>query len=195
MKILSDCYHENFIFRLYASKNTDFACNLSNHNNLPLCFAWYASILLMKLISKNIFFSELAYEVRDRSQVHSEFFNDDYIHGFIYKKSQIFGKWERRFVIINRSGLYSFKDQTEIKPSFSIKAEDMKYMWTRFDVEMGDLVIKVMYGSTKTEFAIPITNFMERKHNWLLAFYRLMIDRFSPWMQAEKRQSPEKLRL
>mgnify|MGYP000866549187 FL=1 len=194
MKLLSECYHENFIFRLYSSKNTEFACNLSNYNNLPLCFAWFASIMMSKLLTNNVYFSELG-AIPERSQLHSEFFKDDYIHGFIYKKSQVLGKWDRRFVIINKRGLYSFKDQNEIKPTFSINAEDMKYMWTRFDIEMGDLVIKVKYGSSKTEFAIPIINFMERKNNWLFAFYRLIIERFSPWIQAESRQSPEKLRL
>jgi hypothetical protein len=45
---------------------------------------------------------------------------------------------------------------------------------------MGDLIVKIMFGSTKTEFAIPIVNFMERKHNWLFAMYRLIIERFNP---------------
>lgn len=195
MKLLSECYHENFLLRLYADKNTEFAVNLSNYNNLPLCFAWFASILMSKLLTNKVYFSEVN-EMLNRSQVHTEYFQESYIHGFIYKKSQVFGKWERRFIIINKQGLYSFKDQNEVKPSFTIKAEDMKYMWTRFDIEMGDLIIKVKYGSSKTEFAIPIVNFMERRSNWLFAFYRMIIERFSPWIQAETRQkSPEKLNL
>jgi hypothetical protein len=54
-------------------------------------------------------------------------------------------------------------------------------------MELGDLIIKIKFGSTKTEFAIPIVNFLARKNNWLFAFYRMMIDRFSPWIQAEKK--------
>jgi len=123
--------------------------------------------------------------IQDRSQVHAEYLKDDFIHGFIYKKSQVIGKWERRFIIINKRGLFSFKDQNQVKPSFTIPAEEVKYMWTRFDIEMGDLIIKVKFGSTKTEFAIPIINFMERRNNWLFAFYRLIID--SRWIQAESR--------
>ena len=110
MKLLSGCCRENFIFRLYGSKINEFSCNLSNYNNLPLCFAWYASILMTKLLTMNVYMSQISYQ-QDRLQLHNEYFRDDYIHGFISKKSQILGKWERRFIIINKRGLYSFKDQ------------------------------------------------------------------------------------
>lgn len=42
-------------------------------------------------------------------------------------------------------------------------------IWTRFEIIDNMLVVKMEYNSTKTEFGIPITNFLSPtvKHNWL----------------------------
>lgn len=99
----------------------------------------------------------------------------------MHKKSQFLGKWERRYIIINKVGLYSFKDITDPEPSFVIYGTSIKYIWTRFEVELRDLIVKVKHGNSQTEFAIPIVNFLEAKNNWLYALYRLMLERFHPW--------------
>ena len=40
------------------------------------------------------------------------------------------------------------------------------------------LIIKLMHGAKKTEFAIPIVDFtIPSKNNWLFAFYRLVFDK------------------
>lgn len=104
--------------------------------------------MMCKLIQMKSYFSEIGFQ--DRLPHLAEFYQDDYIHGHIYKKAQFFNRWDRRFIIINKKGLFSFKDHNDTKPSFIIKAEDVKDVWTRFHIEMGDLVVKIMHGSTKT---------------------------------------------
>ena len=32
-----------------------------------------------------------------------------FIYGKIYKKSQVLGKWDERFVVINKDGIFSYK--------------------------------------------------------------------------------------
>lgn len=45
-----------------------------------------------------------------------------YISGYILKKSQNLGNWEQRYVIVNKNGVFSFKNITDNKPSFVIKS-------------------------------------------------------------------------
>lgn len=71
--------------------------------------------------------------------------------------------------------MFSFKNPGE-NYSFSIKAENAKYIWTRFDMHNNNLVIKIKHGLEKTEFAIPIVNYCQKgKDNWLYAFYRMIM--------------------
>ena len=46
-------------------------------------------------------------------------------------------------------------------------------IWTRFELQDGLLVIKTMYGSKKTEFGLPMMDFVCQK-NWLFHFYRML---------------------
>jgi hypothetical protein len=39
--------------------------------------------------------------------------NNSFIHGRLNKKSQVLGKWEERFIVINREGIYSYKKFNE----------------------------------------------------------------------------------
>ena len=95
----------------------------------------------------------------------------------IFKRSQHLKKWEARFITINPEGLFSYKSANE-PPSFSIKAINAKYIWTRFDIHNQQLVIKIKHGIDQTEFAIPITNYCRKSmHNWLYGFYRMIMER------------------
>ena len=48
-------------------------------------------------------------------------------------------------------------------------------MWTRFEVRDKMLIIKLMHGGKKTEFAIPIVDYTKiDNRNWLFAFYKLV---------------------
>jgi hypothetical protein len=100
--------------------------------------------------------------------------NTAIVFGNILKKSQILGNWETRFVYINNKEIGSSKKPYN-KPSMTIPAASISEIWSRFNVENNNLLnIKIMYNSgTKTEFAIPISNFTDEL-NWLYCFYRII---------------------
>lgn len=60
--------------------------------------------------------------------------NFAFIHGKIYKKSQHKAKWEKRYVIINETGLYSYKQEKDEDFSYEISGKSIKYMWTWFTI-------------------------------------------------------------
>lgn len=50
----------------------------------------------------------------------------------IYKKSQVFGKWEERYVIVRPEGLYSYKNLKE-KPTMEIPLVQITELLTNFE--------------------------------------------------------------
>ena len=94
----------------------------------------------------------------------------------VLKKSQHLGKWDYRFIVINSEGLFSYRNPNE-PYTLCIKGKSLKYIWTRFDMEKGHLVVKLKHGIDKTEFAIPVVNYcLRNEHNWLWPFYRLLME-------------------
>ena len=58
---------------------------------------------------------------------------NSWIYGNIYKKSQIMGKWVKRFIVVKHNGIFSYKNpHLPENPSFSIHQKSIKYIWTRF---------------------------------------------------------------
>lgn len=54
-----------------------------------------------------------------------------------------------------------------------IAGNSVREIWTRFEVEEGLLVVKILHSSsTKTEFGFPLTELLDRRC-WLFAFYLL----------------------
>lgn len=94
------------------------------------------------------------------------------IFGKLNKKSQVIGKWEERFIVINKEGLFSYKKFNE-KHSWSIASGTIKEIWTRFEIQDNLLIVKVHHGSKKTEFGFPLADFVNCS-NWLFHFYCMM---------------------
>ena len=100
-----------------------------------------------------------------------------FCQGMIFKRSQHLKRWESRYIAINPEGLFSYKSPNE-SSSFSIKAVNAKYIWTRFDIHNQHLVIKIKHGLERTEFGIPINNYCRKStSNWLFGFYRMIMER------------------
>jgi hypothetical protein len=59
--------------------------------------------------------------------------NNSFIYGRLNKKSQVLGKWEERFIVINKEGIYSYKKFHE-KHTIHIAVGSIKEMWTRLDI-------------------------------------------------------------
>jgi hypothetical protein len=95
------------------------------------------------------------------------------VFGNIFKKSQILGNWETRFVSISDKEIGSSKRPNE-KPSMVIAADSISELWTRFEIENNNMLnIKIMYAGKKTEFGIPLSNFTD-EYNWLYFFYTII---------------------
>lgn len=61
------------------------------------------------------------------------------------------GNWEKRYVVIKRNGIYSYRNSSQDEPhSFYINNESIKYMWTRFEKIESFLIIKIKHGLYKT---------------------------------------------
>ena len=91
------------------------------------------------------------------------------IEGRIFKKSEVLGDWELRFVKINRLGLRSSK---ALNSAVSLEILGTKEIWTRFEEIKGGnfLVVKLWYGIIKEEFAVPVKNCL----SWLYHFLHLL---------------------
>lgn len=71
--------------------------------------------------------------------------------GKILKKSQHFGAWSQRYVVIKQEGIYSYRDETkEDSHSYFIEKPSIKYIWTRLEITSKFLIIKIKHGITKT---------------------------------------------
>ena len=46
-------------------------------------------------------------------------------YGKLYKKSQVLGNWEERFIVLNKDGIFSYKKFNE-KPTIVISASTIK---------------------------------------------------------------------
>lgn len=92
------------------------------------------------------------------------------MEGELLKKSQFFGKWAARKIVIT-DRIESFRCA---KCTFEMK--NIREIWTRFDVVENCLVLKVRHGLEKTELALPIVNYPARfcKNNWMYRIYRLL---------------------
>ena len=137
----------------------------------PIQYLWFSKIINAKM-------TKLGYNIEKPFMLEQPEFKKDVgnviIKGWLMKRSQHFKKWENRFVIINADGLFSYKDPNKTY-SFIIKTSSVKYIWTRFDIQNKHLIVKVKHGLDKTEFAIPIVNFMQASEaNWLWPFYQML---------------------
>lgn len=139
--------------------------------------------IFAKLISKKLSREKISSTWQKSEHMLKSATDDSYIYGNILKKSQVLGNWETRFVVIKKDGIYSYKDcNTQAPHSFYINNSNIKYIWTRFDIHEKFLVIKIKHGVYKTEFGIPITNYLIRNgSNWLYNFYRAI-----PLLQTSK---------
>lgn len=92
------------------------------------------------------------------------------MEGELMKKSQFFGKWAARKIVIT-DRIESYRSA---KCTFEMK--NIREIWTRFDVVEHCLVLKVRHGLEKTELALPIVNYPARfcKNNWMYRIYRLL---------------------
>ena len=90
--------------------------------------------------------------------------------GDILKKSQYVGRWDLRKIVIT-DRIESFKNDV-----CTFEINNIKEIWTRFDVHKDNLVVKLRHGLQKTELAIPLTNYSQKfgKYNWLYRIYRLV---------------------
>ena len=76
--------------------------------------------------------------------------------GWILKKSEVRGKWEERWVVINKTeGLASFHSP-QLQPTIII--EKSSQVWTRLELinDKKYIVIKLWHCFFKREFAVPI---------------------------------------
>lgn len=141
--------------------------------SVPTSFCIFAKVIEKKVAEAKIALNE---EWQKSEHIESKVTEDSFIYGNIYKKSQILGNWESRFIVIKTDGIYSYLDNNTAKThTFEIPSETVKYIWTRFNFHQGFLIIKVKHGISKTEFAIPVTCFSNREaRNWLYSFYRIL---------------------
>ena len=141
---------------------------------LPLQYAWFAKIINAKLCHLGF---DLEKPLGPEPSLSNMGLEGALCKGLLLKRSRYLKKWQTRFIIITPEGLFSYRNPNE-PFSFSLKSIHVKYIWSRFDIENGCLVIKIMHGMEKTEFAIPIMNYcIKSERNWLWAFYRLLMER------------------
>ena len=99
---------------------------------MPFAYLTFAKIIKERL-------AVAGFSLKDKPQETSPGVPDNliksaYIFGKIYKKSQVLGKWQERFVVINRDGLFSYKGFNE-KYSIHIQDKTIRELWTRFDLQ------------------------------------------------------------
>ena len=139
----------------------------------PLQYSWFSKIVTDKIALSG-------FDINQPVPPSKQFLvnvENAYCCGFLLKQSQHFKKWEERYIIINPDGLFSYKNPNE-SYSFHIKTKNAKYLWTRFDIQNGKLIIKLKHSLEQTEFGIPITDFcVKSNHNWLWAFYRMIMEK------------------
>lgn len=88
----------------------------------------------------------------------------------IFKKSQIIGTWEERFVVIKPDGLYSYRS-LKSKPTMFISLKEMKELQTQFEIYKDLLVVKLVYNTTRTDFGLPL----DPQLDWVGHFANLIV--------------------
>ena len=71
---------------------------------------------------------------------------------------------------MREDGLYSFK-AVGGKHTMLILRKEVRELWTHFDFIKGLLVVRLIYGGTKTEFGVPL----EASLGWLRAMGKLVL--------------------
>jgi hypothetical protein len=74
---------------------------------LPEHYIWFAKIINSKLVRQGHDLKKLTEEIRQRKPIGPN--DGSIIQGEIYKRSQYKRKWEKRHVVINTEGLFSYK--------------------------------------------------------------------------------------
>jgi hypothetical protein len=87
------------------------------------------------------------------------------------RKNSFFGGWEEQIAVASSSGLAIYKEGKE-KPTLSVPQGSIREIWTRFQFERDNLVLKFLNGSSKVELSVPVENFLTRD-NWLYQLYAL----------------------
>ena len=101
---------------------------------------------------------------------------DSYIFGRIYKRSQHFKEWNERYIVIKKEGLFSYQQPNkEVNHSFFIPSSSVKYAEIDFDFVSEFLVVRIRHHLSKTEFGIPVVDFLNKgPANWLFEFFRMI---------------------
>lgn len=73
--------------------------------------------------------------------------------------------------MVGNSGLAIYKEGKD-KANLTVPVGSVREIWTRFELEKENLVVKFLNGSSKVELSIPVENFMNRD-NWLYQLYTL----------------------
>ena len=91
------------------------------------------------------------------------------IEGYVMKKSQFVGKWEKRFIRINYEGLKSYRN---LNKSPTMVVGETGELWTRFEYINGGhfMVVKIKHSGIKIEIGIPTQSAVI----WMKAFYSLL---------------------
>lgn len=91
------------------------------------------------------------------------------VEGRIFKRAEIMGKWQQRYVKIDGGGLKSYKNPNY---THSLHIRNTQQLWSRFELINGGqyMVVKLKFNGIKYEFGIPKQNLIQ----WLLGFYSLL---------------------
>lgn len=137
---------------------------------LPQHYVWFAKIINSRLM-------RMGCKLPKQNKNNILHTNGIFNQGVIYKCSKYRKKWEKRFILINNEGLFSYKNPKE-SYTVSIPASSIEELWTNFELFGSQLIIKVKHKGDKTEFAIPVIDYClkEDSQNWLFSFYRLLME-------------------
>jgi hypothetical protein len=87
----------------------------------------------------------------------------------LFKKSQVIGSWEERIIAIKEEGLYSYRSG-KAKATMFIGVKEIKEVQTSFEFYKECLVLRLVYGNTRTDFGLPL----DSKLGWMGVFAGLL---------------------
>jgi hypothetical protein len=87
------------------------------------------------------------------------------------RKSSFFGGWEEKIAVVGNDGLALYKAGKD-KAGLMVAVGSVRELWTRFEFERENLVVKFESGSSKVELSLPCEDFLNRE-NWLYQLYAL----------------------
>lgn len=131
-----------------------------------MCLDWYYFIFAKIVQMKMQMMGKKA--INDRCDLGQSLMKGAQIAGKI-RKSSFFGSWDEKMAVVNSSGLVIYKSGEKIDTIVGYGA--VRQIWTRFDFEGDNLVIKFLTGS-KIQLGIAVGNFLSRD-NWLFHLYNL----------------------